>query len=378
MDDTKPCPYCGEPIKKIARKCKWCGEFLDEENRPTSVAYITCPTCGEQIPSDSKICPLCNEPLTKASKKENQPTKSKNKRTVFIILGIIGVVLLIIGGLKFNSHLTEKELEESYESSPYSILSKNLEEAITNGQKLNAFLRDPKNVDALKAHFGEDEYSLIIKLSNYSDAPLSSNDPEDQYAGGYAWRSAGEEGRYGCRLYLGYDKLGCKYYYDGFEVDAWGNLEINSNWERKYYKDDFNEDIMEKPYIELWFKVDETYDVSCFLRLDNIWGVSFRLTDFHIFDNILLRNNDTDEVWDLPLEYLNSNEAILQKEGYEKFTRWFQTAKSITISFTDDRGKHKPYTTTLYPEKLRFYQTFMHHVMKKSIDKDIFLKTGLE
>ncbi len=27
--DTKPCPYCAEPINPAARKCRHCGEFLD-------------------------------------------------------------------------------------------------------------------------------------------------------------------------------------------------------------------------------------------------------------------------------------------------------------------------------------------------------------
>ena len=28
---TKTCPYCGEEILAIAKKCKHCGEFLDKE-----------------------------------------------------------------------------------------------------------------------------------------------------------------------------------------------------------------------------------------------------------------------------------------------------------------------------------------------------------
>jgi hypothetical protein len=29
--DSVPCPYCGEMIKAIARKCRFCREYLDEE-----------------------------------------------------------------------------------------------------------------------------------------------------------------------------------------------------------------------------------------------------------------------------------------------------------------------------------------------------------
>lgn len=30
MEKTKRCPYCGEEILAIAKKCKHCGEWLDE------------------------------------------------------------------------------------------------------------------------------------------------------------------------------------------------------------------------------------------------------------------------------------------------------------------------------------------------------------
>lgn len=32
-DDRRPCPSCGEPIKVAAKKCKFCGEFLDPSLR---------------------------------------------------------------------------------------------------------------------------------------------------------------------------------------------------------------------------------------------------------------------------------------------------------------------------------------------------------
>jgi len=32
-DDTKQCPKCGQMIKKTAKKCRFCGEWLNEENK---------------------------------------------------------------------------------------------------------------------------------------------------------------------------------------------------------------------------------------------------------------------------------------------------------------------------------------------------------
>jgi predicted Zn finger-like uncharacterized protein len=49
----KDCPYCGEEIQSVAKKCKHCGEWLDHSgsnNRPVARAPSqgepTCPNCG--------------------------------------------------------------------------------------------------------------------------------------------------------------------------------------------------------------------------------------------------------------------------------------------------------------------------------------------
>ena len=375
MDDTKPCPYCGEPIQKAARKCKWCGEWLDEDNHSSDIIYISCPTCGERIPKGSKTCPLCKEPISDVTPQQVRNSTTLNKRTIYFIVGGLAVAaLLTFRVLKFISYQNDKEYQETLESSPYNIISKNLEEAVAKGQMLNSFLRDEKNVDALKSHFGEDVYSLILALSFYSDEPLTSCDPNDNYAGGYAWRTASEKGKYGCRLYLSNDKFGCKYYYDGMEVDQYGQIVRNNHWYCDYYKDDFNEDDTDKPYIEQYFELDGGRKGSCRIRIDNVWGISFTLNDAHYFDQIRLRNNDTGEIWDLPIENLSASEAVLTREGLEKFMQWFHTAKSVKLSAMDSTGEYTPSTGILYSDEMKFYDTFMSHVMKKQIHDNIFVK----
>ncbi len=74
-EETKRCPYCGEEILAIAKKCKHCGEWikpedevvkteeLQEEAKPV---VIQCPICGEDVEKGTAVCPHCNEPIEEA------------------------------------------------------------------------------------------------------------------------------------------------------------------------------------------------------------------------------------------------------------------------------------------------------------------------
>ena len=74
-EETKNCPFCGEEILAIAKKCKHCGEWLDQQ--PVK-EFISCPACGEQVEKGAVICPHCQEPLgniddeTRIVDKQNQ------------------------------------------------------------------------------------------------------------------------------------------------------------------------------------------------------------------------------------------------------------------------------------------------------------------
>lgn len=64
-NDTKQCPYCGETILAVAKKCKHCGEWLPEEKveETVEIKYIECPICGEDVEEGTTTCPHCNEPI---------------------------------------------------------------------------------------------------------------------------------------------------------------------------------------------------------------------------------------------------------------------------------------------------------------------------
>lgn len=71
MEETKKCPNCGREILATAKKCKYCGFWME----PKETAR--CPVCLEIIPKDVDECPMCHERIRKtdedASNKQSEP-----------------------------------------------------------------------------------------------------------------------------------------------------------------------------------------------------------------------------------------------------------------------------------------------------------------
>lgn len=71
-EDMKQCPFCGEPIKAKAQKCKFCGKWLNEGNQEQtkeeeSPKTKKCPVCGEEILAVATKCKFCGEMLNGSS-----------------------------------------------------------------------------------------------------------------------------------------------------------------------------------------------------------------------------------------------------------------------------------------------------------------------
>lgn len=111
-DSMKTCPYCGKEIMLAAKKCRYCGQWLNEESNIEEEKPKTkeCPFCGEEILAIAKKCKHCGEMLDKTYEKvitEPQPKKEKKDNKLFtfgpctIVVDIIWVVFVIIF---FNSN----------------------------------------------------------------------------------------------------------------------------------------------------------------------------------------------------------------------------------------------------------------------------------
>ena len=61
MEETKRCPYCGEVILAVAKKCKHCGEWLEPKEPVKEKKMIECPICGEDVEDGTDVCPYCHE-----------------------------------------------------------------------------------------------------------------------------------------------------------------------------------------------------------------------------------------------------------------------------------------------------------------------------
>lgn len=196
MEETKNCPYCGEEILAVAKKCKHCGEWL--EPKDTEKKMRECPICGEYVSEDTEVCPYCNERITESEPVKEAtilPERTDNPKNsghqwLFYILLLIAIVAVVFYLIR-ATHQSKKEQNASYtdtedvvrysesddaEDDPSSVSStlKRLDEVIDQRQA-EEVLDEEEDIVYLDTITGYDSEELIRLGEKYEkgiDAPI--------------------------------------------------------------------------------------------------------------------------------------------------------------------------------------------------------------